>query len=118
MATIKIKHNIDDIRKALKKNSKKVGFHLAIAIKKSALKVEERSKKNVPPNVDTGVMRGSITASIRPLIATIRPTVNYAVFIHEGTRFIRANPFMDKGLKDSSAFITKVFNKEIGKALK
>jgi len=116
MARIQITHNIDDIRKGLKKNPKKISFHLAIAIRKSAFIVERFTKKNAP--VDTGRLRGSISSSILPLIATVSPKVNYAIFVHEGTRFITGNPFMTKGARAAQAPIIRVFNKEIGKALK
>lgn len=36
--------------------------------------------------VDTGRMRASIIAVVRPLQATISPTVGYALFVEEGTR--------------------------------
>ena len=116
MVQIRITHNIDDVRKALKKSPERVGRHLSIAIRKSAFLVERFAKKNAP--VDTGRLRGSISSTIMPLVATISPKVNYAVFVHEGTRFITGNPFMDKGFRSAQTAIVRVFNSEIGKALK
>ncbi len=116
MARLRIEHNIGDIRKELKRNPKKMAFHLAIAIRKSAFLVERFSKKIAP--VDTGRLRGSISSTIMPLIATVSPKVNYAVRVHEGTRFITGNPFMTKGARAAEFPIIRVFNKEIGKALK
>jgi len=116
MPRIRIKHNIDDVQRALKKNSKKVAFHISIAIRKSAFIVEGLAKRDAP--VDTGRLRSSISSSIFPLIATVQPTVNYAVFVHEGTAFISANPFMTRASRAAQIPIASVFSKEIGKALK
>lgn len=58
----------------------------------------ERAAKPVTP-VDTGRLRASIMTDIGNLTATISPHTNYAFFVHEGTRFMKARPFMKIGLE-------------------
>jgi len=62
----------------------------------------ERESKQVSP-VDTGIMRGSIRPVFEGnLRASIGPRkVNYAIFVHEGTRFMSARPFMVWGARSA-----------------
>jgi len=60
----------------------------------------ERFAKQVTP-VDTGRLRSSIgvSNSIREFSAIVQTNVKYASFVHEGTRYMRARPFMELGAK-------------------
>lgn len=60
----------------------------------------ERYSKIATP-VDTGRLRSSITTSIGNLEARIAPHTNYAIFVHEGTRYMRGRPFMAIGLNQA-----------------
>ena len=113
---INVHDNFDEAARRMKQRPKQVGFHMAIAIKKSAFLVERFAKRFTP--VKTGRLRGSISADIRPTYATIQPHTNYAVFVHEGTRFISGRPFMKKGRIAAQAAITRVFAKELKQSLK
>lgn len=64
-------------------------------ISKAALSVEREAKIDSP--VDTGRLRSTISTVLIPLQATIQPHVNYAIFVHEGTRFMQSRPFMYTG---------------------
>ncbi len=57
------------------------------------------------------------------LLARWFPTAYYAPYVHDGTRFIKANPFMPKIIAKSEAEINKIFreaqdiiNREIAKS--
>ena len=67
-------------------------------IQKTAYLIERGAKVNAP--VDTGRLRSSISASIRPMTATIAANVNYAVFVHEGTRYMASRPFLFDATRD------------------
>ncbi len=58
----------------------------------------ERFAKQIVP-VKTGALKTSIGVSslISPIGAIAQTNINYAVFVHEGTRFMRGRPFMEKG---------------------
>lgn len=65
-----------------------------------AAKVETAAKGYTP--VDTGRLRSSITWTIiedgRSLVAIIGTNVEYAIYVHEGTRFMEGTPFLVDGL--------------------
>ncbi len=84
------------------------------AFSKAGYVVEEQSKKLTP--VDTGRLRGSINTSSRLTMKNephivISPHTNYAVFVHEGTRFMPARPYMTQGYKNSERKIKSIMNK-------
>lgn len=85
------------------------------ALAKSAFTVERYMKMNAP--VDTGRLRSSIftelTPSIYPTRATISPHVFYAIFINEGTRFIRANPFVTKTAQQAESEVQNFFDEAL-----
>lgn len=113
MITIKLK-NFDKIQETLKKSPRKMGQELAVAIKKSALMIERESKKLTP--VDTGRLRSSIVSDIRPMRATIAPHTDYAIFVHEGTRYMKSRPFMKEGVEKVD--VNKYFEQAIENTLK
>lgn len=70
--------------------------------------VEGQTKRRTP--VRTGNLRRSIThrverAGERGVVGT---NISYAVFVHEGTRFMEAQPFLEEGLAASRATIDQL----------
>jgi len=83
------------------------------ALLKAGYIVEGASKRLTP--VDTGRMRASISvASSLALRAephvVISPHTKYAKFVHDGTRFMTARPFMTRGYENSRAKIKRQMN--------
>ena len=76
------------------------GAFLQRQLEELAFLTERHSKVKSP--IDTGRMRASITTDIGTLRARIAPHTNYALFVHEGTRFMRARPFMTFGFEAAS----------------
>lgn len=74
-----------------------VGRHLA----RIAIRVETAAKARCP--VDTGRLRSSITWRIevdsKGVVAIVGTNVEYAVFVHGGTRYMSGRPFLVEGLK-------------------
>jgi len=93
----------------------KVVKAIGIGLQKSAFLLEGRSKELAP--VDTGRMRASIITKLSPLQATIGPYVDYAVYVHEGTRYMRARPFMSDAAREKENEIIGLVNEEIAKVL-
>ena len=58
----------------------------------------QRFAKQVTP-VDTGRLRASISTRLGDLEATTSTNVEYALFVHEGTKFMRGRPFMEQGVQ-------------------
>ncbi len=80
-------------------------------IKELAFLIERESKKVTP--VDTGRLRASIGVSLRPASATIRPHTNYATYVHEGTKYLRARPFMLWGAQNATEGFEQRLSKEL-----
>lgn len=60
--------------------------------------VESYSKQVTP--VDTGRLRASIGTSLftTGIGAIVQPNTHYAGFVHEGTKYMRARPYMQWGV--------------------
>lgn len=58
--------------------------------------------------VRTGGMRDSHTEKIEPFRAYIRPTTNYAMFVHEGTYKMKARPWLDWVKRDKQKEINQL----------
>lgn len=85
----------------LKATGSPVGRMLA----RVAAKAETASKARCP--VDTGRLRGSINWRIvlegGTLVAIIGTNVEYAIFVHEGTRYMSGRPFLVEGVNQALA---------------
>lgn len=108
--------NLDKLQKGFAKAPKLVKSALGAILKKSSFLVERESKKLTP--VDTGRLRASIFTTILPFKAIVQPKTNYAIFVHEGTKFMRGRPFMQQGLDKAKSQIDRIINKEINQVLK
>jgi len=108
---ISITSNIPIVSAKLMSNPIRIKGALKRAIRKSALLVERYSKMRSP--VDTGRLRSSIRTTINELTATVNPTVDYAIYVHDGTRYMTGRPFMRLGAEDAEDKIRAVFNREI-----
>lgn len=113
---IKITPSFEEIGKKFDK----VNLTRAIqnVIDRFAFTVERKAKQEVP--VDTGRLRSSITTDIGNLRARVAPHTDYAVFVHEGTRYMKGRPFMALGesMAETEIFGNRnQFELEIGKEL-
>ena len=77
-----------DIKSFLRKETEKIAFNT------------ERFAKPITP-FDTGRLRGSIGVSslLGQIGSMVSTNVEYAIYVHEGTRYMRARPFLRKGLE-------------------
>lgn len=100
--TIKIHIDIDPAFDIIAERYQSVNIKSATqeAIEEYAFSVERESKIETP--VDTGRLRSSIVTDIGNLHARVAPHVNYAVFVHEGTKYMKGRPFMSLGLTKAS----------------
>lgn len=123
---IRIK-NKDKIISAFEKAPRLIGKRIDRAIKRSGVFVAGKTKEHITsgtdmwkPPIDTGAMRRGIAPSFAPLKATIRPSpiTDYAIFVHEGTRFMQERPFFTITAKREQVSVEKFFNKELAEAIK
>lgn len=109
------------------------------AVNRTALAIGREAAKQVTsgPNqaLDTGRLRASIiggsykggsftraASGFQPakptnLTAEVGPNVDYAVYIHEGTRFMRARPFLVAAVEKEQPNVDEFFTAEIRSAL-
>lgn len=99
----------------------KINRHMEIAFKKGAKIVEREVKLSITDvrAVRTGRMRSSVDGGtiFKPFAAEIAPTVSYATFVDQGTRFIRPRHFMKKGADKARGAVQQAFSEEVRKAL-
>jgi len=89
---------MDQFMRYLAKQSTGVQNAVSQELGKSGKRVEKKAKDLAP--VDTGDMRQRIySKKVSPLrVATVSP-VHYSIYVEEGTRRMRAQPFLGPALK-------------------
>ena len=114
---IKIK-NVDQIINFLKTRPAKTKEELNRAVEKTVLLIERGTKQRAP--VDTGRMRSSVHRRTfkRLLEGEVVAGVRYAIYVHEGTKFMRARPFMGDAIRASEGRIQKFFVQAMANVLK
>lgn len=105
--------NIAQIRAAFSQAPRLMGEAFKGALTKSALQVQRESMINTP--VLTGRLRSShtfrVSGSGLNMQAEIKPTADYGMFVHEGTRFMKGRPFLKEGAEASLQEIDDYFTK-------
>ncbi len=124
--------NIDKIKQSFLEAPGITKKHINKAIKKSIFQVERESKIETP--VDTGRLRASIGGGgfrggsypmghgrvFEDFYGEIGTDVEYARFVHFGTRFMRARPFLARGVETAQPQINRFFSQaleEIGQEI-
>ena len=108
--------NVDQIQKLLAEKPKETEREVGKAIKKAVYKVNEKAKRKSP--VDTGLLRTSMTAEPRGMEGEIYAGVHYAIYVHEGTRFMRKRPFLANAVKESERDIERYLEEAIINVIK
>lgn len=103
--------NLAEIQAAFKSAPIKMARNLNDAIRRSALAIQRQSMINSP--VLTGNLRASHQSIFEPLKATIQPMANYAIFVHEGTRYMKGRPFLLEAVEAETENINDNFHKAV-----
>lgn len=115
--TVSIKPDISKMVKAMN-----LSTFMRAEVNRLAASVERYAKQLTP--VDTGRLRASISFSPATLWLTsvVSTHTNYAIFVHEGTRYMRARPFMETGAmfaqKEADQGVADRLDKEFVKMFK
>jgi phage gpG-like protein len=109
--TIKIKMNPSAQELKTKFGSIDFEGFLNRKITELAYRIERESKQVTP--VDTGRLRASIYTEIGNLKAKVQPDVFYDIFVHEGTRYMRARPFMLWGTETATTNFESDLNRDL-----
>lgn len=107
--------NLGAIKRAFGQAPHIVGPHLNRAINKAIISIGRRSRQLTP--VDTGRLRASHREVFRPMYGEVGTHVNYDMFVHEGTRFMRARPYLRNAVEQVEPAIQSYFKDELQQAL-
>jgi len=103
--------DLEKFHKYLKTHPDLVKKYSGIAMEKSGFVLEEQAKREAP--VDTSRLRTSIRAKVTPLKTTVTPMVEYAVYVHEGTRNQKKNPFLTRASEKKRKTVIGFFKKAL-----
>lgn len=107
--------NLDAIRAAFSKSPVLMTRELNKAIKTSIFAIERDSKINTP--VDTGRLRSSHQTMFSSLRGVLEPTAEYAIYVHEGTRYMRARPFLLRAVESNQDKVDRYFTDAVQNVL-
>lgn len=111
---IKIK-NLAQIRAAFWKSPRLITKNLNQAIKRVAIQINRDSRRFTP--VDTGRLRASHYERFANLKAIIGTNTEYDFFVHEGTGFMKARPYLKNAIEVNEGFIDAEFEYAVEKTL-
>lgn len=107
--------NLREIKSAFDKSPFLMAKELDIAIKKTVLIVHGQSVRNTP--VDTGRLRASTYSKFQPLRGEVGTNTNYDVFVHEGTKFMKARPYLKDAVESSNVEANRFFTSAVDNVL-
>lgn len=116
MANIKITiKNLSQIKRAFGQAPQLMTKELNIAIRKTVLTIEGKSKQNTP--VDTGRLRSSHTTLFNNLKGSVYTNTNYDTFVHDGTKFMKARPYMEQAVDQTEGDRDRFFTQAVDNVL-
>ncbi len=107
--------NIAQIRTAFALAPALMIRYLNEAIQKSIFLIEGQSMIRTP--VRTGRLRASHTTQFSSLKGSVGPTAFYAPFVHNGTRYMKARPFLYGAVQQENPTVQKFFTDAVQKTL-
>ena len=107
--------NLSQIKSAFAKAPQLMTIELNTAIKKSLFIVEGRSKQNTP--VDTNRLRASTKSRYSNLKGEVGTHTNYDYYVHWGTRYQDAQPYLLSAITDSEQEVQDFFVKAVDNVL-
>lgn len=107
--------NLDEIKAAFKLAPALMAKELDKAIAKSIFAIQGESMVNTP--VDTGRLRASHQTLFAPLRGVLDVTAYYGVFVHEGTRYMKARPFLLNAVNSKQGDVDDNFAKAVENVL-
>ena len=107
--------NLPQIKAAFNKAPLLMSKELNTAIKKSIFIIQGKSMRNTP--VLTGRLRASHTSIFGNLRGEVATNTNYDIFVHGGTRFMKARPFMLQAVESSETEVNRFMVKAVDNVL-
>jgi hypothetical protein len=124
MANVNIQiTNIDAIKKAFRAAPDLMTKGLNEAIKKVLIAIQAETIRNVHPDRGINVITGGLEGATErpPIFSNLKGVydidINYAVFVHDGTRFMKARPFLQKAVDSQQEITDRFFTEAVDKVL-
>ena len=113
MSQIKITiKNLAQIRSAFVRAPRLMTKNLRRAIESTLITIERQSIINAPRR--TGFLKAShVHRMLSNFSGYVQPTANYAMFVHDGTRFMRARPFLRQAVAEKEQEVDRIFAKAV-----
>lgn len=111
---IKIK-NLAQIKAAFDRSPRLMIRYLNLAIRKTTLTIEADSKRNTP--VKTGRLRASTFSRFSILKGEVGTNTTYDRFVHEGTRFMSARPYLRLAVESNQSNTDRFFTTAVQRVL-
>lgn len=113
---------LDELRSKISGIQSNIAQTLEEGMREAAFLVEAAGKRQITsgPNraIKTGFLRSSIgVQSVMAYRATVVASAYYGIYVHEGTRYMRARPFLTAGLQDAAPGIEDIFGKRVNKLI-
>lgn len=103
--------NLPQIKRAFGMAPSLMRRNLNLAIRKSILMVERESRILTP--VDTGRLRASHRSIFRDMYGEVGTHTHYDVFVHSGTRYMRARPYLKNAVQAANFQIQSFFTQSV-----
>lgn len=107
--------NLPEIKRAFNKAPALMTKELNFAIRKSIFTIEGLSKSKTP--VDTSRLVHSTYTKYGSLMGEVGTNTNYDIFVHWGTRFMPARPYLKDAVEDSNELVQEYFTKAVQNVL-
>lgn len=107
--------NIREIRAAFRMAPRLMAREADRAIRKAVFTIGRQSRINTP--VDTGRLRASHYERFSPLRGEVGTNTEYDRFVHDGTRRMRARPYLYRAANQSGDQIDNWFQEGVQKVL-
>lgn len=129
MATVDIQiTNLPQIKRAFNKSPTVMSQELNLAIKKVALTIQGKESleyrslgiRVITSGLINSIRRGLYFSNLKGEVGpnvTGSPGVSYAVYVHSGTRYMRARPFLLNAVNESQLLTDKYFKDAVQNTL-
>lgn len=107
--------NIADIRRAFRLAPSLMVRELNVAIRQSVIRIGAESRRNTP--VDTGRLRASTYERINHLRGEIGTNTSYDIYVHWGTRKMKARPYLQEAVEGNKNDVQRYFTGAVDRVL-
>lgn len=107
--------NLPEIKAAFRKAPSLMKNELNTAIKKTVLTIQASSMRNTP--VRTGRLRGSTSSEFADLKGQVGTHTNYDVYVHNGTRYMKARPYLKDAVDQENEITQRFFYEAVNNTL-